>query len=45
MDVVDAAAAPGVSAPSPFGLDPKVVRSIIRKAVGIQRRFHLIFVK
>lgn len=34
MDVVDAAAAPGVSAPSPFGLDPKVVRSIIRRAAG-----------
>jgi len=34
MDVVNAAAAPGVSAPSPFGLDPKVVRSMIRRAVG-----------
>lgn len=34
MDVVDAAAASGVSAPSPFGLDPKMVRSIVRKAVG-----------
>jgi len=34
MDVVDAAAAPGVSAPSSFGLEPKVVRSIIRKAVA-----------
>lgn len=34
MDVVDATAAPGVSAPSPFGLDPKVVRSMIRRAVG-----------
>ena len=33
MDVVDAAAAPGVSAPSAFGLNPKVVRSIIRRAV------------
>lgn len=34
MDVIDAAAAPGVSAPSPFGLDPKVVRSIIRQVVA-----------
>ena len=34
MDVLDAAAAPGVSAPSPFGLAPIVVRSIIRKAAG-----------
>ena len=34
MDVLEAAAAPGVSAPSPFGLHPKVVRSIIRKVVG-----------
>lgn len=32
MDVLDAAAAPGVSAPSPFGLDPVTVRSIIRAA-------------
>lgn len=29
-DVLNAAFAPGVSAPSPFGLDPAVVRSIIR---------------
>lgn len=29
-DVLNAAFAPGVSAPSPFGLDPKVVRSIIQ---------------
>lgn len=34
MDVVNASEAPGVSAPSPFGLDPKVVRTIIRQAVG-----------
>ena len=34
MDVLEASAAPGVSASSPFGLDPKVVRSIIRKVVG-----------
>ena len=34
MDVVDAAAAPGVSAPSPFGLEPKIVRTIIREAVS-----------
>ncbi|MET3575332.1 formimidoylglutamase [Bhargavaea ullalensis] len=32
MDVLDAAAAPGVSAPTPFGLDPVTVRSIIRAA-------------
>lgn len=29
-DVLDAACAPGVSAPSPFGMHPKEVRSIIR---------------
>ncbi len=29
-DVLDAAAAPGVSAPSPFGLSPKLVRELIR---------------
>ena len=29
-DVLNAAFAPGVSAPSPFGLDPSVVRAIIR---------------
>lgn len=34
MDVVDAAAAPGVSAPSVFGLAPKMVRTIIRAAAG-----------
>ena len=31
MDVVCAASAPGVSAPSALGLNPKVVRSIIRR--------------
>ncbi|MEG0259784.1 MAG: formimidoylglutamase [Lysinibacillus sp.] len=31
MDVLNAAFAPGVSAPSPFGLEPNVVRSIIQK--------------
>lgn len=30
MDVLDMAAAPGVSAPSPFGLEPASVRAIIR---------------
>lgn len=30
MDVLNAAHAPGVSAPSPFGLDPKMVRKIIQ---------------
>lgn len=33
-DVLNAAFAPGVSAPSPFGLDPSVVRSIIRKVTS-----------
>ncbi|WP_432363452.1 formimidoylglutamase [Sporosarcina sp. UB5] len=33
-DVVNAAFAPGVSAPSPFGLDPSTVRAIIRKVAG-----------
>ena len=42
MDVLEASAAPGVSAPSPFGLEPKVVRSIIRKVVRIPKRFPLI---
>ena len=36
MDVLNATAAPGVSAPSPFGLDPKVVRKLIRHIVGYQ---------
>lgn len=34
MDVLETSAAPGVSAPSPFGLNPKVVRSIIRKVTS-----------
>lgn len=33
-DVLNAAFAPGVSAPSPFGLDPAIVRSIIRTAAS-----------
>ena len=33
-DVLNAAFAPGVSAPSPFGLDPAVVRTIIRKVTA-----------
>ncbi|WJY26271.1 formimidoylglutamase [Sporosarcina trichiuri] len=33
-DVLDAAAAPGVSAPSPFGLSPKLVRELIRFAAS-----------
>lgn len=33
-DVLNAAFAPGVSAPSPFGLDPTTVRAIIRKVTG-----------
>lgn len=31
MDVLSAAVAPGVSAPSPFGLDAKTVRQFVRK--------------
>jgi len=34
MDVLNAAFAPGVSATSPFGLDPASVRSIIRKVAS-----------
>lgn len=34
MDVLNAAFAPGVSAPSPFGLDPSIVRSIIQKVTS-----------
>lgn len=34
MDVLSASAAPGVSAPSPFGLDPKIVRALIRHIVA-----------
>ena len=33
-DVLNAAFAPGVSAPSPFGLDPSAVRAIIRKVAS-----------
>lgn len=33
-DVVNAAFAPGVSAPSPFGLEPTTVREIIRKVAS-----------
>lgn len=36
-DVVNAAFAPGVSAPSPFGLDPSTVRAIIRKVVSHEK--------
>lgn len=34
MDVLNAAFAPGVSAPSPFGLEPTTVRSIIQKVTS-----------
>ena len=34
MDVLNAAFAPGVSAPSPFGLEPSIVRSIIQKVTS-----------
>ncbi|MGE6258373.1 formimidoylglutamase [Heyndrickxia sporothermodurans] len=33
-DVINSAYAPGVSAPSPFGLDPKIVRALIRHIVS-----------
>lgn len=33
-DVIDSSYAPGVSAPSPFGLEPKIVRSLIRHIVS-----------
>ncbi|MEZ7172760.1 formimidoylglutamase [Sporosarcina sp. OR05] len=36
-DVLNAAYAPGVSAPSPFGLEPTTVREIIRKVVGHEK--------
>ncbi|MFJ6211172.1 formimidoylglutamase [Lysinibacillus sp. NPDC092081] len=34
MDVLNAACAPGVSAPSPFGLDPKTVRMILQQVTS-----------
>ncbi|MEB7453331.1 formimidoylglutamase [Lysinibacillus sphaericus] len=34
MDVLNAAAAPGVSAPSPFGLEPTTVRTILQKVTS-----------
>lgn len=36
-DVLNAAFAPGVSAPSPFGLEPSTVRAIIRKVAGHEK--------
>ncbi|MGG0643190.1 formimidoylglutamase [Sporosarcina gallistercoris] len=36
-DVLDAAAAPGVSAPSPFGLSPKQVRELIRMVASARK--------
>jgi formiminoglutamase len=36
-DVVNAAFAPGVSAPSPFGLEPSTVRAIIQKVAGHEK--------
>ena len=36
-DVIDSAYAPGVSAPSPFGLNPKLVRAIIRHVVSNEK--------
>ncbi|NBJ69877.1 formimidoylglutamase [Roseburia sp. 1XD42-34] len=37
MDAIKAAEAPGVSAPSPFGLDAKLVRNLIRYIAGKER--------
>ncbi|SEN40312.1 formiminoglutamase [Mesobacillus persicus] len=37
MDAVSSAYAPGVSAPSPFGLDPKLVRALIRYIVSSKK--------
>lgn len=34
MDAISAAAAPGVSAPSPFGLSPALARALIRRIVS-----------
>nr|WP_008879494.1 MULTISPECIES: formimidoylglutamase [Geobacillus] len=34
MDAISAAAAPGVSAPSPFGLSPSLARALIRRIVS-----------
>lgn len=36
-DVLNAAYAPGVSAPSPFGLEPTVVRAIIRRVMAHEK--------
>ncbi len=36
-DVLNAAFAPGVSAPSPFGIEPSTVRAIIRKVTGHEK--------
>ncbi|MEF2094452.1 formimidoylglutamase [Bacillus sp. CFBP9009] len=36
-DVIDSAYAPGVSAPSPFGMNPKLVRAIIRHIVSNEK--------
>ncbi|MGE8203246.1 formimidoylglutamase [Heyndrickxia sp. NPDC080065] len=36
-DVINSAYAPGVSAPSPFGLDPKAVRTLIRHIVAKEK--------
>ncbi|WP_050615120.1 formimidoylglutamase [Bacillus testis] len=34
MDVLNASSAPGVSAPSPFGLSPYTLRALVKHAVG-----------
>ncbi|WP_285766893.1 formimidoylglutamase [Peribacillus sp. SI8-4] len=36
-DAIDSAHAPGVSAPSPFGLDPKLVRSLLRHVAANEK--------
>ncbi|WP_277586803.1 formimidoylglutamase [Psychrobacillus antarcticus] len=37
MDVLNAAFAPGVSAPSPFGLDPSIVRAMIKSVTSHEK--------
>lgn len=36
MDVINSTAAPGVSAPAPFGLEPKTVRKLLRHIISQQ---------
>src|SRR5690625_316343 len=45
-DVIASSSAPGVSAPSPFGLDPKTIRTLLRRSEEhtseLQSRGHLV---